>query len=321
MELIHLCKKARLQTMLEEKGYYRQEGAFTHFSTWNSWPLVKKGLREALNPEEDVFLVVSDGNKNLDIRWEKDKSGIDYPHVYGKIMEKDILRLDSIDHFERVNILMNTSMIDEAWCRPALKPYFHAGQVVCVLAFSFFDDTKNVQDWNKQYKKGQGIWYRSNTDVFGCYGIPEKDVHWINYFADSREQMLNTLVNSDVLMLPGGAPDLFMKRIKEKKLKRILKDYQGVVLGYSAGAMIQLDDYHITPDEDYPDFSWQKGLGMLQNMDVEVHYQASGHQKRFIEKARAEKGLPTYAVYEKGGVIADGKRPLSFFGQVDFFED
>ena len=54
-------------------------------------------------------------------------------------------------------------------------------------------------------------------------------------------------------MLTGGAPDLMMKRIKEKKLKKLIKNYKGIMIGYSAGAMIQLDSYHISPDEDYPE--------------------------------------------------------------------
>ena len=323
MELIHLCHPKEVEEALSQEGFYgfKDQDHFLHFSTWNSWPLIEKKLKkEGLIQEKMAFLVISSQNPHLDIRFEEDKKGISYPHVYGAIARKDILRFAPLDFFSRTNVLMNTSMIDEPWCRKALSKVFHSGQVVCVLAFSFFDDTKNLNDWNKQYKKGQGIWYRANTDVFKVYGIPEKDVHWVNYFTDSNSEMLNAVVNSDVLMLPGGAPDLAMKRIKEKKLLQVLKRYQGIVLGYSAGAMMQLENYHITPDEDYPDFSWQKGLGYLKELDIEVHYQATPHQKRFIERARQEKGLLTLAIYEKGGFInRDGQ--TSYFGQVDFFDE
>ncbi|WP_305204089.1 hypothetical protein, partial [Dubosiella newyorkensis] len=60
-----------------------------------------------------------------------------------------------------VNILMNTSMIDEAWCFPILRRYIKPNMKVCVVALSFFDDTKTQADWNKQYQKGSGIWYRA----------------------------------------------------------------------------------------------------------------------------------------------------------------
>lgn len=310
MKLIHVCRKEELDKQLAQTGCY-QTGAFIHFCTWNSLPLV---FHEPLS-EEEVCLQISSDAKNIDIRWEKSASGIDYPHVYGGL-EPSQFQVVSADQFHRVNILMNTSIIDDAWCYPALKKYLHSGDVVCVLAFSFFDDTKNLDDWNRQYAKGRGIWYKANTDVFRRFGIPEKDVHWVNYFTDSREEMLNAIANSNVLLLTGGAPDLMMKRIKEKRLKKILKTYQGVVIGYSAGAMVQLSDYHISPDEDYPSFSWQKGLGMLEGFDIEVHYAATPHQKRWLEKARQDRNMKTYAIYEKGGMIVENEK-ISFFGQVD----
>lgn len=327
MELIHLCKKEEVEKILEEKGFYgfkSDSDGFLHFSTWNSWAFVKKNLEKKegfKGSEQDNFLVVSSNNSHLDIRWEKGKDGIEYPHIYGPIEAKDIVRFAPLDSFSRTNILMNTSMIDESWCKRSISKFLHPGQVVCILALSFFNDTKNLQDWNKQYAPGQGIWYKANTDVFFPFGIRKKDIYWINYFQDSNQEMLNKIANSDVLLLPGGAPDLFMKRLKEKKLLWLLKQYQGVVIGYSAGAMIQLENYHITPDEDYDQFSWQKGLGYLKNIDVEVHYHATNHQKRFIKRAQEEKGFFTIGIYEKGGVIFSSDGTRNYFGQIDLFEN
>lgn len=85
--------------------------------------------------------------------------------------------------------------------------------------------------------------------------MKENQIHWVNYFKDSKEDVLKKVLGSSILLLTGGAPDLMMKRIKEFKLKKILKSYQGLMIGYSAGAMIQLKEYHITPDEDYPTFN------------------------------------------------------------------
>lgn len=220
----------------------------------------------------------------------------------------------------RTHILMNTSMIDEKWCRPALKPLIAPEDEVCVLAFSFFDDTKTLADWSKQYKKGQGIWYRSNTDVFFWYGLKENQVHWVNYFTDDVIKMQDAIRNSNILLLTGGAPDLMMKRIREKKLKKVLKDYQGLIIGYSAGAMVQLADYHITPDEDYPEFSWQKGIGWLEDFDVEVHYHHSRIQKDGMNQAYSAKPKPIYAIEEQGGMIVAPDGTKSFFGKVERFD-
>lgn len=218
-----------------------------------------------------------------------------------------------------MNILMNTSMIDEKWCYPVLKKYIKETDRVCVLAFSFFDDTKNIDDWNKQYAPGQGIWYRSNTDVFFKYGIPKENITWVNYFKDARREMIDKIEKSNILLLTGGAPDLMMKRIKEKGIKKQVKNYQGLVIGYSAGAMIQLDQYHITPDEDYPEFGYYNGLGMVSGFDIECHYKANKLQINCIERVQNEKRLPVYAIYEDGGVVVHDSK-LELFGNVECYD-
>lgn len=218
-----------------------------------------------------------------------------------------------------INVLMNTSMIDEAWCRPILKKIIHPDHKVCIVALSFFDDTKNEADWNKQFKEGQGIWYRANQDVFYSYGIKKEQIQWINYFSDSMAEMAQKISQADILLFTGGAPDLMMQRIKEKKLKKVLKAFDGIVIGYSAGAMIQLDDYHITPDSDYPNFAYLKGLGYLKGFDIEVHYTASKRQHESMERVQEEKKVDLYGIYEKGGLLIEGQH-VTCFGKVDFFE-
>lgn len=219
-----------------------------------------------------------------------------------------------------INILMNTSMIDEKWCRPVFSKVLKPGMKVCVAAITFFDDTKNEADWNRQYACGQGIWYRANHDVFFRYGIRDEDISWIHYFTDTKEEMRRKIEEADVLMLTGGAPDLAMKRIREKGLKKTLKNFSGIVIGYSAGAMMQLDRYHITPDPDYPEFSWQNGLGYVSGIDIEVHYMNNAHQNAYIEKVRQETGKPVYAIYEDGCLMIDEQKKITCFGRVDLFE-
>lgn len=113
------------------------------------------------------------------------------------------------------------------------------------------------------------------------------------------DEMKEKILNSSILMLTGGAPDLMMKRIKEKKLKKLIKNYKGIMIGYSAGAMIQLDSYHISPDEDYPKFLYQTGLGCLSGFAIEPHFRRSKVQLQSIEKVKSEKQIPVYGIYER----------------------
>lgn len=309
-----LAQEALSQSGNDVEGILAQDLAFVGLNQADSFfgPAKKRPFQ--------IVIDASKLKKISGVRKQKDEKGGDVI-IIPQLPRRFISAIEPASTIHRTHILMNTSMIDEKWCSHALRPYLHPEDEVCVLAFSFFDDTKNLEDWNRQYKRGQGIWYKTNTDVFFPFGLKESQVHWVNYFTDSPEKIRRTIQNSSILMLTGGAPDLMMKRIREFRLQKTLRAFQGVVIGYSAGAMVQLGDYHITPDEDYPDFSWQKGIGWLKDFDVEVHFHHSRIQKKGMNRAFGEKGLPIYAIEEQGGMIVDEQGKKSFFGKVECFDE
>ena len=285
MEWIHFVKKEEYTP-----DYFLSRKTWP-VCTWNEWRRVQKKW----NVQEDDMLFVFENES------------------------KTYTRIASPREKHCTHVLMSDSGINQSWSYPVLKKYIHPSDEVCVLAFSFFEDVKNIQDWNRQYKKGQGMEYTEHTHIFFKFGLKENQIHWVNYFTDSKAEIEEKIEKSNILLLTGGAPDLMMKRIKEFKLKSLLKNYQGLMIGYSAGAMIQLDTYHITPDADYPQFAYKSGLGCLQGFAIEPHYRATKIQKQSIEKVREEKQIPVYAIYENGGIIVEeGKK--SFFGQVERFE-
>lgn len=292
----------------------------------NVWAMDRKRANaNQPDSEENCLLVFDDLNPELDLRKEEitdEKTGRKRTRIFlhNESLKPGSFQAEETGADHRINILMNTSMYDEPWCFPALKKVFKPHDRVCVLAFSFYDDTKNADDWDRQYSPDRGIWYRPNTDPFFKFGLKPEQVVWVDYFRDDLKTMKEKILNSSVLVLPGGAPDLMTKRIREKKLTNIIKNYQQTIVGFSAGAMIQLEDYHITPDEDYPEYGWYKGFGLLKGFDIEVHYAANSHQKKHIEKAMADSNLPVTAIYEKGGMIVKAGKEKSYFGKVDFFE-
>ena len=285
MEILYCGKRNESLSFKEEVKCY----------TWNSLYLNKE--------EYDVIYGFDSKNAILRNGFFYTKSIKEYA-VYEKDYKKDC-----------THILLSDCAFDQNWAYPSLKKIIKPNDRVCVCALTFFDDTKNERDWNVQYKQGQGYMYRMNNDVFFKYGIQQ--IEWIHYFTDSKEEMLSKILNSSILYIPGGAPDWFLKRVKECKLKRALKNYKGTMIGVSAGAMAQLDEYHITPDDEYPDFKYERGLGCLAGFDVEVHYAKSNQQKQYIKKVVNEKHIPVYAIGEKGGMIV--KDSITLFGNVEVF--
>ena len=78
-----------------------------------------------------------------------------------------------------------------------------------------------------------------------------------------KEKAKDLVQNSNMVMLLGGNPVLQQELYLAKGLEPILKNYHGVILGFSAGAMNMSKYMIITPcSEEYPDFDIRPGLNL-----------------------------------------------------------
>jgi len=93
------------------------------------------------------------------------------------------------------------------------------------------------------------------------------------------------------------------------------------VMGVSAGALMQLGEYFLTPDEDYPQLVFEKGLGLIQNdFYIEVHYDRdNADSTALLNDIRRSTGKPIYAIGACGAVVADDSGAIKLFGDVTLF--
>ena len=156
--------------------------------------------------------------------------------------------------------------------------------------------------WQKNGKH-----YDKIVGGFAVYGIPEENVAFVNYFADTKDTALNKIKDADIVYFPGGMPDRMMERIQEFELQDAIMAHKGVVMGYSAGALIQLAEYHISPDEDYPEFKYCEGLPFLKDFYLEVNYDENAtEQKLAIKKVLEERRKTVYATsFSQGAILVD----------------
>ena len=206
-----------------------------------------------------------------------------------------------------VNILLEGYDIDAPWLYEELKKYIKPIHKVAVVAFSFRDSrVKSLSDWDILYSKENGRFYDGIVSGFTTYGVPEKNVSFINYFADTKKSAQEKIENADIVYFLGGLPERMMERIKEFELQDVLMKHNGIVMGYSAGAVIQLAEYHISPSDDYPEFGYYEGLPYLKDFYLEVHYEETASQKAAIEKVMAERKKTVYATsLMKGAILVD----------------
>ena len=191
-----------------------------------------------------------------------------------------------------INILLESVFdIDAPWLSTELKNYIKPYHSVAIVAFSFRDDrVKCLSDWDSLYSKEHGSFYNGIVDRFISYGIQEENISFINYFADTKESAAQKVKTSDIIYFSGGLPDRMYNRIIEFDLYDTLRQHDGIIMGDSAGAVIQLAEYHLAPDRDYPTFNYYKGLSYLNDFYLQVHYENTPVQNEAIQRVLTERG-------------------------------
>ena len=219
------------------------------------------------------------------------------------------------------NILLEGFDIDAAWLYSELKNYIKPDYSVAVVAFSFRDNrVKSPEDWNLLYSKEAGKFYDGIIRGFTSYGISENNITFVNYFTDSKETAAQKITNANIVYFLGGLPDRMFERIKEFELYDVLMQHNGVVMGYSAGAVIQLAEYHLSPDADYPEFKYYNGLPYLNDFYMEVHYEGTDIQNKSIQRVIAERGKTVYATVLGSGAILVDNGKIKPLGDVRVFD-
>ena len=112
-----------------------------------------------------------------------------------------------------------------------------------------------------------------------------------------------------------------MDRIKEFELYDIVMDHNEIVMGYSAGALVQLAEYHISPDDDYPDFKYCKGFPFLSDFYIEFHYESTSVQNAAINRVLTERGKKMYADKPNSGALLVDNGEIHPIGNVQIFEN
>ena len=140
--------------------------------------------------------------------------------------------------------------------------------------------------------------------------------------SDSFQEIQEKIETSDVIYLPGGNPKLLIDRMKDAKVDNLLRNYNKVIIGNSAGALALCKDYAIIKGQDETlKTGVGHGLGLV-DFSVSVHYKSSKHSglspdqelKTLSEKTETK----IYAVPEQGALIYENGN-FKFIGNISLF--
>lgn len=217
-----------------------------------------------------------------------------------------------------VNILLSQYNFNEEWARDTMRKYINCNDKVAIIPFSFGKGISNDMDWQNMYNKNNGKYYRETVGPFVDLGISEENIIWINYFQHTVEEMKKIIESSDILFLTGGDTENAVERVLEKGLLHSIEKGK-VIIGSSAGALMQLKNYYISTDEGNPEFKYCEGLGLIKkNFYIEVHYEDNHIQNKCIERVLKEKTDSIYAIKNTGGIVLD-EDEITLMGDVVTF--
>lgn len=206
-----------------------------------------------------------------------------------------------------MNILLDKLDFHQPWAYETFKNIIKSHHKISIIPFAFHEDwIKDAEQWESLYNKINGEEYLKMTTPFHAYGISDDSITLINYFTDDSHSAKEKINESHIIFFTGGFPEKTMRRLEEFNLIETLENHHGIKMGWSAGTMMQCEDYYISPDDDYPEFLYEKGLSYAKDFAVEVHYKNTESQNESIERYMAEKGKRVYTTEPKSAIIVKG---------------
>jgi peptidase E len=130
----------------------------------------------------------------------------------------------------------------------------------------------------------------------GCKVIVSK------FSEENKEKICNKISQANIIYFSGGDPKKLMDAIIEKNIREDLIGFEGVIVGYSAGAMVlghQFNNYEkeITESDDLELYA---GLNFVSNTVIEPHFENKNrllHLEKTMGKNDAAIGINDASAY------------------------
>lgn len=207
------------------------------------------------------------------------------------------------------NVLLNINNFGDEFAYRHLKNIIKCRYNVLIIPFSYHEDyIHNSDDFNTHFSKTSPE-MREIVNEFWKYGIRSKQIRILNYYEDTPEIVHNKFKRANVLFFTGGYPEQLLMRIDNMNIRERIRNFRGVVMGTSAGAMAQLDKFHITPENVDDEYEYcEDGLGLLSGFDIEVHYENNFlHLSGMITDLQLH-GTAIYAMPNNGGLVIRNRK-------------
>ena len=133
-------------------------------------------------------------------------------------------------------------------------------------------------------------------------------------YHEAPEEIAVKAANSNLIYLTGGLTSVLLERLKTKRIDRLLHNYDRVVVGRSAGALV-LCKHGVLTNRSKQTTTLITGLGLVE-FTLKTHYAPSDDD----ELRRLSKEEKIYAVPERSALVY-GNGALTAIGNVYLFQN
>lgn len=220
-----------------------------------------------------------------------------------------------------MNVLLDGWNFQEEWAYERFSGFINSSSRILVIPFAFHDDwIRDTAEWKECYDPEYGRFYGGIVEPYLAFGVSKNNISFVNYFEDTVDDLSDYLKVTDIVCFIGGLPDKTMLRLNELGMVGEINSFDGIIMGWSAGASMQALDYYIAPDRDYCCYSRQVGLSHIDTFAVQVHYSDEPEQLSCIRKFIKDTGLKVYTLTDDSAIIYEGTK-IELIGNAREFID
>ncbi|GFP76292.1 Type 1 glutamine amidotransferase-like domain-containing protein [Clostridium fungisolvens] len=129
-----------------------------------------------------------------------------------------------------------------------------------------------------------------------------------------KEEMLEHIRYASVVFLMGGPTMIQFDFLKQNELHKALREYEGCVLGLSAGAINMAKVAICTAESEEDKTEIYEGLNLL-DISIEPHFKGRGNETNLNELLRISEEHDIYAMCDNGAIVCRGKEQF-FYGEL-----
>ena len=204
-----------------------------------------------------------------------------------------------------------------------LKKEISVNSKVAIFPWAFPVEIDAEKLKNEFFKKGERRYNRYINELKKL-GIAEENMIICNCYSDSSEKLKKILKEVDIIVLPGGNPEMFFKKVvQDTEILYDIKHFKGMIIGESAGTELQLKRYFITAKNNfYKYFSFYDGFGVIDDpFYMDVHSINNKLYLNKLQKTSNQTKKDVYAIFDDGVIIYNRKTSkIELFGNVKKYE-